>query len=88
MRRKLNMKSSQRFVMYIPNNLRKEIEVCVNKMGITLADFGRDAFVAYLDEIKRRERTEQLAETCRLFESNNETIYREWATADNGNWAA
>lgn len=88
MRRKPNLKSSQRFVMYIPNNLRAEIEGWVSKMGITLADFGRDAFIKYLDEIKRQERNAQLAETCRFFESNNVSVYREWASADKENWAA
>lgn len=74
--------------MYIPNNLREEIENWVNKMGITLADFGRNAFESYLKDIRREERNAQLAETCRIFGNSNDTIYSEWALADQENWAA
>ncbi|HEX9654379.1 MAG TPA: hypothetical protein VGA99_11760 [bacterium] len=81
-------KSRQRFVMYIPNNLREEIEVWVDKMGITMAEFGRDAFESYLSDKRREERKEQLAETCRLFEDGNEQILKEWAVVEDETWPA
>jgi metal-responsive CopG/Arc/MetJ family transcriptional regulator len=79
-------KSSQRFVMYIPNNLREEIDDLVDKRGITLAEFGRDAFETYLNSIKEEERKAQLAETCRLFEAQNDDLSNLWAGEENGNW--
>ncbi len=60
-----------RFVLYVSNALRKEIEDWVNKMGITFAEFGRDAFELYLSNKRKEERDVQLAETCQLFESKN-----------------
>jgi hypothetical protein len=74
--------------MYIPNNLREEIEVWVNKMGITMAEFGRDAFESYLSDKRREERNLQLAETCKIFEDGNEELLKEWAVVENENWPA
>ncbi len=88
MRGKVYAKSRQRFVMYIPNNLREEIEVWVNKMGITMAEFGRDAFESYLSDKRREERNEQLAETCKIFEDGNELLLKDWAVVENENWPA
>ncbi len=86
MRRKEYIKANQRFVMYIPNNLREEIERWVNKNGITLAEFGREAFQTYLSEKRREERNAQLAETCRLFNGNNEYVLNDWAGLENNTW--
>ncbi len=86
MSRRPSLKSSQRFVMYIPNRLRQEIEGWVTKKGITLAEFGRDAFEAYLRDIKRKERDAQLAETCRLFDRQNNSVYQDWAPVEAQNW--
>ncbi len=86
MRPRVYAKSRQRFVMYIPNYLREEIEVWVNKKGITMAEFGRDAFESYLNDRRREERTQQLAETCRLFEDSNEQILKEWTVVENETW--
>ena len=61
------VKPNHRFVMYIPNSLRNEIEDWVNKMGITFAEFGREAFELYLHKKRKEEKNAQLAETCRLF---------------------
>ncbi|NIR53181.1 hypothetical protein GWO43_31455 [candidate division KSB1 bacterium] len=88
MSRKPNSKSSQRFVMYIPNNLREEIENWVDKMGITLAEFGREAFESYLKDIRREERNAKLAETCRIFEESNSSTYQEWQEMEDENWPA
>jgi metal-responsive CopG/Arc/MetJ family transcriptional regulator len=88
MRRKAYAKSNQRFVMYIPNNLREEIENWTNKMGITLAEFGRDAFESYLSDRRREERDEELAETCRVFEDFNAQIVKDWSVTENENWPA
>lgn len=62
-------KTSQRFVMYIPFSLRREIDIWAEKMNMTLAEFGREAFESYLDNKKRQERDQQLMETCQLFET-------------------
>ncbi len=64
----------QRFVLYVPNALRKEIEDWVNKMGITFAEFGREAFELYLSSKRKEERNTQLTETCKLFESKNNNV--------------
>ncbi len=82
------VKPSQRFVLYIPNTLRKEIEGWVNKMGITFAEFGRDAFELYLSHKRKEERNTQLAGTCRLFESENKSVLDDWAGVEAENWPA
>lgn len=86
MRSRVYPKSRQRFVMYIPNNLREEIEVWVDKMGITMAEFGRDAFESYLSDKRREERNEELAETCKIFEDLNEELLNEWEEVETENW--
>lgn len=88
MKSKISTKTNQRFVMYIPNNLREEIESWVKKTGITMAEFGREAFKSYLIDRRREERNAQLAETCRIFENNNDRIFKEWAVIENENWPA
>ncbi len=82
------VKPSQRFVLYIPNTLRKEIDDWVNKMGITFAEFGRDAFELYLSNKRKEERNSQLAETCRLFESKNNSDLNDWAGVEAETWPA
>ncbi len=82
------VKPSQRFVLYIPNTLRKEIEDWVNKMGITFTEFGRDAFELYLSNKRKEERDAQLAETCQLFESKNNRVLNDWAGVEAENWPA
>ncbi|MFQ5863897.1 MAG: hypothetical protein ACE5IW_01555 [bacterium] len=79
-------KTSQRFVMYIPNALREEIETWVNKRGITFAEFGREAFKSYLQNQRREERRAQLVETCLIFENNNSKFLNDWSVTDNENW--
>ena len=73
---------NHRFVLYIPNALRKEIEEWVNKMGITFAEFGREAFDLYLSKKRKEERNAQLAETCRLFESKNDGVLNDWSQVE------
>lgn len=74
--------------MYIPNSLREEIENWVGKTGTTLAEFGRQAFESYLENNRREERKTQLAETCRLFENQNNHIVHDWAGAESEKWPA
>ena len=88
MSRRPYAKASQRFVMYIPNALREEIEDWVGKMGMTLAEFGREAFESYLNSKRREERNAQLVETCRLFENKSKRILKEWASTEIENWPA
>ncbi len=88
MSRRSAVKPNHRFVLYIPNSLRKEIENWVNKMGITFAEFGREAFELYLSEKRKEERDAQLAETCRLFERNNNSVLNEWAGVEAETWPA
>jgi len=78
----------QRFVLYVPNALRKEIDDWVNKMGITFADFGREAFELYLSSKRKEERNTQLTETCKLFESKNNSVLNDWAGVEAENWPA
>jgi len=78
----------QRFVLYVPNALRKEIDDWVNKMGITFADFGREAFELYLSHRRKEERNTELAETCQLFESKNNSLLNDWAGVEAENWPA
>ena len=82
------VKPSQRFVLYVPITLRKEIDDWVNKMGITFAEFGRDAFELYLSNKRKEERDAQLAETCQLFESKNNRVLNDWAGVEAENWPA
>ncbi len=77
-----------RFVLYVSNALRKEIEDWVNKMGITFAEFGREAFELYLSSKRKEERNTQLAGTCRLFESENKSVLDDWAGVEAENWPA
>jgi len=86
MSRRSAVKPNQRFVLYIPNSLRNEIENWVNKMGITFAEFGRDAFELYLNKKRKEERDAQLAETCRLFERKNNSVLNEWAGVEAETW--
>ncbi len=88
MSRRSAVKPNHRFVLYIPNSLRKEIENRVNKMGITFAEFGREAFELYLSEKRKEERDAQLAETCRLFERKNNGVLKEWAEVEAETWPA
>ncbi|MFQ5677694.1 MAG: hypothetical protein ACE5G1_17530 [bacterium] len=78
MPRKAIIKTNHRFVMYIPDMLRKEVERWTNKMGMTFAEFGREAFELYLEKKRKEEREAQLAETCRLFKSQNTTLLNDW----------
>jgi len=88
MSRRTAVKPNHRFVLYIPSALRKEIEDWVNKMGITFAEFGREAFELYLHKKRKEEKTAQLAETCRMFESKNKSILDKWAGIEAENWPA
>ncbi|MFQ5602583.1 MAG: hypothetical protein ACE5HS_04880 [bacterium] len=88
MRRRTYAKTSQRFVMYIPTNLREEIETWVNKMGITLAEFGREAFETYLSDKRKEERTEQLVETCKILDQHNDSVLKEWSSLEQESWPA
>jgi len=88
MSRRTAVKPNHRFVLYIPNALRKEIEDWVNKMGITFAEFGREAFELYLHKKRKEEKNAQLAETCRIFESKNKSILNKWAGIEVENWPA
>jgi hypothetical protein len=83
---RLYAKPNQRFVMYISNNLREEIEDWVDKMDITLAEFGREAFETYLENKKREQRHAQLAETCRLFDVTSDRVDRDWASTETDSW--
>ncbi len=88
MSRRTAVKPNHRFVMYIPNSLRNEIEDWVNKMGITFAEFGREAFELYLHNKRKEEKNAQLAETCRMFESKNKSTLNKWAGIEAENWLA
>ena len=88
MSRRTAVKPNHRFVMYIPNSLRNEIEDWVNKMGITFAEFGREAFELYLHKKRKEEKNAQLAETCRMFESKNKSTLNKWAGIEAENWLA
>ncbi len=88
MSRRAAVKPNHRFVLYIPNALRKEIEDWVNKTGITFTEFGREAFELYLSEKRKEERDAQLAETCRLFERKNNSVLNEWAGVEAETWPA
>ncbi len=88
MSRRTAVKPNHRFVLYIPNALRKEIEDWVNKMGITFAEFGREAFELYLHKKRKEEKNAQLAETCRMFESKNKSVLNKWAGIEAENWPA
>ncbi len=88
MSRRTAIKPNHRFVLHIPNSLRKEIEDWVNKMGITFAEFGRDAFESYLRNKRKEERDAQLAETCRLFERKSNSVLNEWAGVEAETWPA
>ena len=88
MSRRAAVKPNHRFVLYIPNALRLEIEDRVNKMGITFAEFGRDAFELYLAKKRKEEKNAQLAETCRLFRNNNNRVLEDWARVEAENWPA
>ncbi|MCH7678185.1 hypothetical protein IID10_02335 [candidate division KSB1 bacterium] len=88
MSRRTAVKPNHRFVLYIPSALRKEIEDWVNKMGITFAEFGREAFELYLHKKRKEEKNAQLAETCRMFESKNKSILDKWAGIEAENWPA
>lgn len=74
--------------MYIPTNLREEIETWVNKMGITLAEFGREAFETYLSDKRKEERTEQLVETCKILDQHNDSVLKEWSSLEQESWPA
>ena len=80
-------KANQRFVLYIPSTLRSEIECWVDKMNMTYAEFGREAFEHYISDKKREERRRELAETCRLFEQNGNAVFADWAPADMESWS-
>ena len=88
MSRRAAVKPNHRFVMYIPNSLRNEIEDWVNKMGITFAEFGREAFELYLHKKRKEEKNAQLAETCRIFERKNKSTLNKWAGIEAENWLA
>ena len=88
MSRRTAVKPNHRFVMYIPNALRNEIEDWVNKMGITFAEFGREAFELYLVKKRKEEKNAQLAETCRMFEGKNKSTLNKWAGIEAENWPA
>ena len=88
MSRRTAVKPNHRFVLYIPNDLRKEIEDWVNKMGITFAEFGREAFELYLHKKRKEEKNAQLAETCRMFESKNKSVLNKWVGIEAENWPA
>ncbi len=88
MSRRTAVKPDHRFVLYIPNALRKEIEDWVNKTGITFAEFGREAFELYLHKKRKEEKNAQLAETCRMFESKNKSTLNKWAGIEAENWLA
>ena len=88
MSRRTAVKPNHRFVLYIPSALRKEIEDWVNKMGITFAEFGREAFELYLHKKRKEEKNAQLAETCQMFESKNKIILDKWAGVEAENWPA
>ena len=83
-----NTKANQRFVMYISDKLRKEIAKWVKKQGITMAQFGREAFETHLRNKRREERHAQLAETCRLIELINSNNIEEWRSIETENWPA
>ncbi|RMD92886.1 MAG: hypothetical protein D6813_05085 [Calditrichaeota bacterium] len=86
MKNKNGIKNSQRFVMYIPNELRKEIENWVNKKGITMAEFGREALEEYLNSKLREERHAQLAETCKKFNHFHKEVKERWKALENKDW--
>ncbi len=86
MSRRTAVKPDHRFVLYIPNALRKEIEDWVNKTGITFAEFGRDAFELYLSNKRKEERNTELAETCQLFTSEDNSVLNDWAEVEAENW--
>lgn len=88
MARRPTMKSNQRFVMYIPWELRTEVEDWVNRRGVSLAEFGREALETYLRSKQKEERNQQLVETCKLFETRSRMIFREWARTETESWSA
>jgi len=83
---KVQTKANQRFVMYIPSALRDEVECWVDKMNMTYAEFGREAFEHYISNKKREERNRELAETCRIFERQNNTVFADWRQPDMESW--
>ena len=88
MSRRSAVKPNHRFVLCIPDSLRIEIENRVSKMGITFAEFGREAFELYVNETRNEERDAQLAETCRQFERKNNGVLKEWAGVEAETWPA
>jgi hypothetical protein len=87
MRKLAQRKASHRFVMYISNQLREQVEELVKQNGLTLAAFGRRAFESYLSQLQMEERNRQLAQTCRIFEQRNQQIFNRWAEVDKS-WPA
>ena len=57
-------------------------------MGITFAEFGREAFELYLLKKRKEEKNAQLAETCRMFETKNKSTLNKWAGIEAENWLA
>jgi len=86
MSRRTAVNPDHRFVLYVSNALRKEIEDWVNEMGITFTEFGREAFELYLSKKRKEEINTQLAETCQLFESKNNSVLNDWAGVEAENW--
>jgi hypothetical protein len=85
---KTQLRSDQRFVLYISNTLRTEIEHWVEREDMSLAEFGREAFEYYLTNKKKEERDRQLAETCKLFKRTNSRVMIDWGRAEGENWAS
>ena len=83
---RINTKANKRFVMYIPGELRDEIEAWVGRKGSSLAEFGRAAFEFYLCVKKKEERNQQLAETCRIFDTDTESATDPWHTTEREAW--
>lgn len=86
MERTITTKANQRFVLYISHELRQRIEQWVTTNGITMADFGREAFKSYLENKRKEERMLQLAETCKLFKQQQNRVNQEWKATDFDSW--
>lgn len=60
-------KPSKRYVFYITEELRREIQQQAEREGMTFARFGRLALESYLQLKKQESRRAQLSETCKKF---------------------
>lgn len=63
----MKRQDQQRFVFYISDDMRRQIEALVDKHGMTMARFGREALQSYLELKRIEKRKTELLETCKTF---------------------